>query len=215
MKRNFNFRAIFVVVALLLALATFASGETITGFFFTGSPTAWVSGGLTETLPQVGAGIGPCFVGDAPESCVMATASDPGLGTWWWMDFASALDHNLSLGMYQNATRFPFEPPNAPGLSFYGDGRGDNQLSGWFNILELTSDGNGRVLSLAVDFIQFDENVFANWNYGSLRINSTIPLNITSPAPEPASYFLLGTALVALACVPRWRPKWLPQRYTK
>lgn len=42
----------------------------------------------------------------------------------------------LAVGAYENATRYPFQDPDVPGLDFSGDGRGCNQLTGRFTVLE-------------------------------------------------------------------------------
>jgi hypothetical protein len=104
----------------------------------------------------------------------------------------------LSVGFYNNATRWPFNSPTKPGLDISGNGRGNNQLSGWFNVLEIAYGGNGDILSFAVDFRQYDENLTMSGPslYGSLRFNSTIPL---SPVPELSPLVLWAGGLAALA----------------
>jgi hypothetical protein len=78
--------------------------------------------------------------------------------------------------LYTGATRYPFEASSAPGLSLYGDGRGDNQSTGYFNILEISYAGN-QLFSLAADFVQYDELIPNAISRGSIRSSSDIPLN--------------------------------------
>lgn len=107
----------------------------------------------------------------------------------------------LHVGMYENATRYPFNSPTKPGLSVSGAGRGSNILFGWFNVLEVTYL-NGELNSFAVDFMQYSGQLGAVGPalYGSLRFNSDLALNI-APVPEPSTYAMLlaGLALVTVA----------------
>jgi hypothetical protein len=100
---------------------------------------------------------------------------------WWYLRLAAPDGANLSVGSYANATRWPFQETTAPGLDFSGNGRGNNRLTGSFNILEsnLADDGT---FSFAVDFLQYDEESTNAWIKGAIRYNSELPINLT---PEP------------------------------
>ncbi|AAZ98762.1 hypothetical protein Tbd_2809 [Thiobacillus denitrificans ATCC 25259] len=133
--------------------------------------------------------------------------------SWFYFDFAAptynpstnTTDGNyLAVGRYDNATRFPFNSPTKPGLDVSGDGRGNNQLSGWFEILEVEYDvSKTHIQKLAVDFTQYGENLTQSGPglFGSLRFNSDVALTIPSAVPEPSTYLTmaLGIGLVALA----------------
>jgi hypothetical protein len=109
----------------------------------------------------------------------------------------------LSVGNYPIATRWPFHDflsPGSAGLSFLGQGRGPNLLTGSFVVREFVPGNNGAVEAFAADFIQFDEGASADWNRGSIRISSTVPL-----VPEPTGLALLGSAATALAMMARRR----------
>lgn len=95
------------------------------------------------------------------------------------------------VGFYSNATRFPFMG-SGPGLAFSGNGRGNNTLTGYFNVLEANYDINGNVLSFAVDFMQYDRGVQTDWTSGSFRYNSNIPIN------EPTTIALLALSGLVL-----------------
>jgi hypothetical protein len=95
-----------------------------------------------------------------------------------------------AVGFYPNATRWPFMGSGA-GLSFEAPGRGDNTLTGYFNVLQADYDATGNVVSFAVDFTQYDEGVTANWVSGSLRYNSTVPV------PEPSNLVFITVCLFA------------------
>lgn len=115
---------------------------------------------------------------------------------WWNADFASPVGTELIEGTYDNATRYPFQDPAVPGLSFYGDGRGCNRLAGYFDVLEAIYDPDtGAIVSFAVDFVQYCE-VFGPPLYGSIRYDSDIPLPTLTP-PE----ITLVNDLNAAGCV--------------
>ncbi|MES2366828.1 MAG: hypothetical protein V4563_13200 [Pseudomonadota bacterium] len=114
----------------------------------------------------------------------------------------------LHVGMYLNATRYPFNSPTTAGMSIYGNGRGDNISDGWFNVLDVAFDGSGNLLRLAVDFKQYDEtNTMSGPGlFGSLRYNdSGIALNTTgvAPVPVPAAAWLFGSGLLGLIGISR------------
>jgi hypothetical protein len=111
-------------------------------------------------------------------------------GNNWSFDFAAPKFNSetneesgnlLEVKFYDEATRFPFNSPTKPGMSFSGNGRGNNKLGGSFNVLEIEYDDDNEILKLAVDFRQYDENEDATGpsTFGSLRINSTLPTNTT------------------------------------
>ena len=112
------------------------------------------------------------------------------------LDLAVPQGQFLAPGLYTGATRYPFEGSSAPGLSLYGDGRGDNQSTGYFNILEISYAGN-QLLSLAADFVQYDELNPNAISRGSIGFSSDIPLN-TGPEPSTLFLFLGGLAIVLI-----------------
>jgi hypothetical protein len=84
------------------------------------------------------------------------------------------------VGYYPGATRWPFMG-SGPGMAFTSPGRGDNTLTGWFNVLQADYDLSGQPTAFAVDFVQYDEGNLTWWNRGSIRFNSDIP----APGPPP------------------------------
>lgn len=84
------------------------------------------------------------------------------------------------VGFYPGATRWPFMG-DGPGMAFSGPGRGNNTLTGCFNVLQADYDGTGQVAAFAVDFVQYDEGNLTKWGRGSIRFNSDIP----APGPPP------------------------------
>lgn len=88
---------------------------------------------------------------------------------------------NLAVGVYSNASRYPFNGPGA-GLSISGNGRGCNTLCGSFEILELHTNGSGNVDRLWAKFSQLCECGSAPLT-GEVRFNS----QSAPPAPVPAT----------------------------
>lgn len=177
-----------------------AIANPITGLSYTSSPSSWVGGGETVTVTPAGGFdfIASTNFDNGVSFAVNDFASNPDFGStrWWYLDFAAPSGQPLQAGHYANATRFPFQDWNNAGLSFVGNGRGDNELSGSFDVLEATYSGDGDILSFAANFTQYDENFRDWWNQGSIRFNSDIPLNAV---PEPSTAFLFGVGLLGLA----------------
>jgi hypothetical protein len=97
------------------------------------------------------------------------TVQVEGIGGWT-LNLGGPGNRFLEVGEYEGAKRFPFSG-DAPGLEFFGKGRGANKLSGKFVVWEIEVKGN-QVVRLAVDFIQRCEETMPPL-YGSLRINSS------------------------------------------
>lgn len=93
------------------------------------------------------------------------------LGNFWFLDFAAPGDSPLAVGIYEGATRFPFQAATSPGLSVSGQGRGCNMLTGRFEVLEIGFGTTGEVTSFAADFEQHCEGASAAL-FGSIRINA-------------------------------------------
>lgn len=90
---------------------------------------------------------------------------------WWNLDLAAAQNEPLQVGKYTGATRWPFQSPTSPGLSFTGDGRGCNESFGEFEIFELEFEQD-VISKLAVSWTQYCESEHAPALRGVLRFNS-------------------------------------------
>jgi hypothetical protein len=83
-----------------------------------------------------------------------------GVYNWWWnLSLAAPLGRQLAVGTYETARRWPFEPPDQPGLDFSGSGRGCNTSTGRFVITELALGPDNSVDSLHATFEQHCEGV--------------------------------------------------------
>ena len=186
-----------------------ASADPITALYLSGSPDSYVVGNQTITITPADGftfspTIGTHFYGvPGPNYLDMAVTNFTNFPyyQWWYLDLAVPEGQLLAPGLYTNATRYPFELSDAAGLSLFGDGRGDNTSTGYFDILEIAYSGN-QLMSLAADFVQYDEFNPQSISSGSIRFNSNIPIN-TSAAPEPTTpiLFFCGLVAIVLACL--------------
>jgi hypothetical protein len=117
---------------------------------------------------------------------------DPADAQWYLLYFAAPLGTDLAVGTYSDATRAPFQLPDVPGLWFAGNGRGSNSITGSFSVLDISFSGD-TLTSLAVDFVQNEEDGYLGQSFGSLRYHSLVP--ITTAVPEPATAFLMAAGL--------------------
>jgi hypothetical protein len=82
---------------------------------------------------------------------------DGGGLNWWYLEFAAPQSQGLKVGTYQGAARWPFQPATSPGLSFSGNGRGCNTLTGRFVIHDIAIDHEGKLHRLHATFRQHCE----------------------------------------------------------
>jgi len=107
---------------------------------------------------------------------------------WWYANFAAPFSVPLTPGYYPNATRWPFQDNDEPGLDFSGSGRGCNTLIGEFTILEAVYNPDESVLHFAATFEQHCEGADPAL-FGEVYYNSTVP--------EPATLVLVLVGGVA------------------
>lgn len=193
------------IALISVALAGFgANAAPITAFYYTSSPQSWVGHGETVTVtPAEGFEFmaQPNFANGVSFAINdFLTNPDFQKTRWWYLDFVAPFSALLTVGFYDHATRFPFQDAENPALDFSGNGRGNNMLTGFFEVLEAVYAADGSVLRFAADFTQFDEGFADWWNRGSIRFNSDIPL-IVSEVPEPSTGLVLVAALLAAATV--------------
>lgn len=161
--------AAFVMFIAALTAST-ALGET--SFYFSG-PNSYVSGGETELITTNNGTIEfdtNNYTYDHGLHLLLTTTA----GEWWSFDASTIDGSELQVGLYTNATRFPFNNGNSPGLDFSGCGRGDNTLTGWFKV-ESVVYSNSVLISAAVDFVQYDEGILSEETTGTVHYNVTPP----------------------------------------
>jgi hypothetical protein len=204
-----SFAKLLAASALLVCGSSYGAYATTGSVYMISEPGNYVGAGMTQGVTWIH-GIDGLF-SESVNFDKGASIHYNG-DSWFYFDFAAPTynpstntnDGNyLTVGRYDDATRFPFNSPTKPGLDVSGDGRGNNQLSGWFEILEIEYDASkAHIQKLAVDFTQYGENLTQSGPslFGSLRFNSDRPLTIPSAVPEPSAYLTmaLGIGLVAL-----------------
>ncbi|MFP5261881.1 MAG: Ig domain-containing protein [Blastocatellia bacterium] len=108
----------------------------------------------------------------------------------WYLEFeTSKAGTPLEQGFYDNAQRASFAEPNHPGFSVSGVGRGCNELTGSFTILDIEIDSSGaepRMVSFAALFEQHCEGTKPSLT-GHIYYNYSAPagLAIVNPSALP------------------------------
>jgi hypothetical protein len=98
----------------------------------------------------------------------------------WNLQFHAPENSSLEPGVYEGATRAPFQAPDDPGVSVAGDGRGCNTLTGRFEVLESSITFDGGVERFDVTFEQHCDGNSAAL-FGRLRYNATPPCECADP----------------------------------
>jgi hypothetical protein len=111
----------------------------------------YVGGGRTYTYTQANAVLEVNVSGN--ELRVNVNGNENWGGIFKGLDAVATLPP----GYYGGVQRWPFHNPVKGGLDFSGQGRGCNELSGWFSIDSLTVSG-GAITSLDLRFEQHCEN---------------------------------------------------------
>lgn len=89
----------------------------------------------------------------------------------------------LEVGTYDNLTRYPFHDDAIGGLSWSGEGRGCNTLTGSFTIDSVTYDA-GTLTDIELSFTQFCEGGSPSLQ-GQLRYDADDPTVPPGPAADP------------------------------
>jgi hypothetical protein len=98
-------------------------------------------------------------------SIISASGSDSGVhfslkgpgGSWWYADFVADQGDLLLPGTtFANATRYPFQSPTEPGMSIDGNGRGCNELTGTFTVVD-AAYVDGIMKKISLTFVQHCE----------------------------------------------------------
>ncbi len=98
----------------------------------------------------------------------------------WNLRFDAPDNVSLEPGVYEGATRAPFQDPEDPGLSVSGDGRGCNTLTGRFEVLESLITFDAGVERFDVTFEQYCDGS-PSALFGRLRYNATPPCECADP----------------------------------
>lgn len=138
-------RSLAVAALLLAAPAAFAQSSLV----FTGDAGDYISQGQTWSYTD---GV------QATASSDLRTVSvSVWTDTWWNLEFQAPAGTQLVPGIYEGATRYPFNDDNTPGLSLSGDGRGCNTLTGRFEVHEAEYGPYGYLVRFHASFEQHCE----------------------------------------------------------
>jgi hypothetical protein len=171
--------------------------EYKTALYYFSQPGDYIGGALEETLTleDVNFGISSSFNGNVNVSLNNFDHSEPENFIWWNLDFAAPDNTALKPGLYDRAIRYPFQPSNRPGLSFYGNGRGCNQLGGRFQVIEASYGSQGVIEGFDALFEQHceDELAIGPAVFGRVRYNASVTPIPPKSVPEPTMVFgILG-----------------------
>lgn len=92
----------------------------------------------------------------------------------WTLEFTGSDSQPFGLGVFENATRYPFQSSKSPGISISGAGRGCNEITGRFEVSEYGVSQGGKIQHLWIGFEQHCEGG-ASALFGFIRFNSELP----------------------------------------
>ena len=164
--RNSLLRSILVTTALCLSTsAAIAQTATLSTISEAGDYI-----GQGETHSYAGSEISSRVSTDMRQITVNVNS-----GTHWFvLTLAAPRGQALVVGVYNNATRWPFQLDTAPGLDYTGDHRGCNQSSGRFEITRVVYGAPGTILDLEATWEQHCE-FLAPALHGQVSIRSQRP----------------------------------------
>lgn len=113
--------------------STPASGSFV---YLESSQGDWVGGGRTRLFTPETAHLRVSSSGREVSLQITEGSS------WWYGNFESMeLLSQIQPGYYPDAFRYPLNNPTRPGLSWFGDGRGCNESTGWFVVDHIRYEG--------------------------------------------------------------------------
>jgi hypothetical protein len=158
--------------------------STLCAFMLVGSASTFAGQNILYYSSQTGDPIGQgqevrftgadgTFSVNSYPNTLGANFNTPGWTHWWSLGIGTADYSVLQAGAYESAKRAP--SAGHPQLDFYGDGRGCNDLTGRFDVLEIVRDASGAVTQLAVNWEQHCNGIVPAL-FGQYRYNSDVPV---------------------------------------
>ena len=158
-----------ILTLLILSMVPAAAARAATFMVFDSEPGDYIGGGVDRTFTLAD---GTFSAGRTFDNGIAINFNG---SAFWSLHFSAPGDVSLTAGVFEGATRWPFNSPTAPGLDVSGDGRGCNMLTGRFVVLEVSYGPTDEVVSFAADFEQHCEGGPAALN-GAIRYNSNLPV---------------------------------------
>src|SRR5262249_58512668 len=134
-----NYARYWFVAALALLSSERCVLADITGLYFTSSPLSWIGQGQTRLITPAD-GFTFTRTGGAGGGRVSISATSPSV--YWQVDFVGPNGTLPGVGSYPDAQREGTQSPGHPGLDFSTTGRGNNTLTGHFEVLEADFDAS-------------------------------------------------------------------------
>ena len=194
MQRRLASKSLVAIAAFVL-LTHDAHAQT-TALVLNSAPGDFIGGGLNQTFTESDGTFTAMRNFDNGVSIFFN-----GGPHWWYLYFAAPMDAPLIVGFFDEATRFPFQSPTKPGLDVSGEGRGCNELTGRFEVLEVVYGPTGDVERFAATFEQHCEGMEPALT-GSILFNSTLqgpPMPPQRCHSSSATIAALDTEVSALA----------------
>ncbi|MGZ8993087.1 MAG: hypothetical protein ACXW16_03640 [Burkholderiaceae bacterium] len=172
-------RAALLLCLLGMLTQAMPAAAQVTSINMTSDPGDYIGQGQTYLYtPADGPFI--ALVGD--DNSITISFNTPTFNHIWSLSFAAANGAQLTQGSYSNAVRYPFQPAGLPGLSVSGDGRGCNELTGSFQVVNVVYGPGNTLASFDAIFEQHCEGA-APALRGQIRYNATnVALYLTAPA---------------------------------
>jgi hypothetical protein len=164
--------------ACALAAPAFAAAAPSNFVTMLSDPGDWVGGGGQRVFDPANSQM---TVGGTA-GYLTVNVSGGTAGDSYWMDFAAPPGTVLVPGVYVDAQRAPFREAGHPGIDISGDGRGCNEDSGLFQVLDIHSAPSGVVDRIWLIYEQHCEGGRAAL-YGEVKVGEPPSGDVALVAP--------------------------------
>ncbi len=184
--------SLVTTASILVGLGITAPSVSAANFLRVESdPGDWIGQGLTQTFTPANGSFTASRIYNSPKYFSLKNGVNinflgktPGLFGYWNLIFTASEDATLVPGIYEGATRWPFQSSTNPGLDIVAGNRGCNQLTGRFVVHEAVYGASGAVERFAADFEQHCE-AGKPALVGQIRFNSSDEPPPVKSVPEP------------------------------
>jgi len=158
-----------------------------TGVSFFSEPGHWVGDGTERVFTPADASI--TFDDNFDNGISVSILTTDASSQLWGLDLSAPNEQQIGVGVYNAATRFAFNDPAVPGLSFRGNGRGLNTLTGRFEVLDIAYNAQGDLTRLNAVFEQIDTDS------GNEALYGRVLFNVPEPGGVASAFAFAGLAL--------------------